>query len=78
MFGNHLVAVKINSQKHAQALDDWRTVPTQELELELHQLLPSIQKHEEAYFLLKKLSGKDYSENNIKAWEHWGSAVGFN
>ena len=38
--------------------------------------LKQLNNHEEAYFLLKKISGKDYGENNIEAWEHWASQQG--
>lgn len=42
-FGNHHVAVKIDSQKHPQGITDWRIAPTHELKLEPYQLPPAIE-----------------------------------
>lgn len=41
-FGDHLVAVKINSQEHPKAITDWRVAPAEELKLEPYDLSPAL------------------------------------
>ncbi len=52
-FGGRIIAVKLLSQSHPKGLDDWRSIPTNELDIELVSL--PIEIEEKCRMLMKKL-----------------------